>query len=57
MAEVKSTLVEFTADIFPYCKGDVVALDTDEQKRVDDLIEKRDISKAYKAYKAPTEEK
>jgi hypothetical protein len=53
MADVKTTLVEFTADIFPYCKGDVVALDEAEIKRVDQVIERRDIDKAYKSYKAP----
>ena len=32
--KVKSELVKFVTDVFPYCKGDVVRLTEDEVKRV-----------------------
>ncbi len=32
--KVKGQLVKFVADVFPYCKGDIVRLTEDEVKRV-----------------------
>lgn len=45
-------LVEFKTDIYPYCKGDVVKLDKDEKKRVDEAAEARDIAEPYVEVKA-----
>ena len=50
-------LVEFTADVFPYCKGDVVGLEQDEVARVAKAVENRNIDAPYKKYEAPKEEK
>jgi len=43
------TLVTFKNDVFPYCKGDTVDLDKDELKRVDKLVDDRNIEGAYSA--------
>lgn len=51
MAEGKTTLVKFIADVFPYCKNDVVALTDDELKRVDTVAKARDLGKAYETVK------
>lgn len=52
MSEVaQGTLVQFVADVTPYCKGDVVRLSDDEKERVDLMAEKRELDKAYKPYK------
>lgn len=40
------SLVEFTSDVYPYCKGDIVKLEGKEQKLVDELAEARGV-KAY----------
>lgn len=40
-------LVKFKADIYPYCKGDVVKLDKGEKARVDEAAEARDIATPY----------
>jgi hypothetical protein len=45
-----SKLVEFTQDIAPYCKGDVVKLEDDEIKRVEKRAKSLNIESAYKAY-------
>ena len=54
MAKAPETLVQFTADVSPYCKGDVVKLDAKEKKRVDAVAEKREIDTPYKKYEAPS---
>lgn len=43
-------VVEFVADVYPYCKGDVMDLSADELKKVDATAKRRDIT-AYKAVK------
>lgn len=48
--KVKSELVEFVTDIFPYCKGDVVKLTEDEVKRVLAEAKARKVT-AFKAVK------
>lgn len=45
-------LVKFIADVSPYCAGDVVDLDKDEQKRVDALVEERSLAQAYESVKS-----
>lgn len=45
-------LVQFTADVSPYCAGDVVDLDKDELKRVDEAAKARDLDKPYETVKA-----
>ena len=45
-------LVKFKADIYPYCKGDVVKLTQDEKARVDEAAEARDIATPYVEVKA-----
>ena len=45
-------LVKFKADIYPYCKGDVVKLTQDEKARVDEAAEARDIAVPYVEVKA-----
>lgn len=45
-------LVKFKADIYPYCKGDVVKLDGGEKARVDEAAEARDITTPYVEVKA-----
>lgn len=52
----KPTLVTFNADIFPYCRGDVVALTNDELKRVDKVAADRNVEEPYtKGANEPTE--
>lgn len=38
------------ADVFPYCKGDVVRLEDDVRAEVDKVAKSRDIKKAYEVY-------
>lgn len=39
-------LVTFQADVFPYCRGDVVNLSADEKKRVDAVVKGRNLDGA-----------
>lgn len=41
------TLVTFKADIFPYCKGDVVNLDKKQLDAVGKVAKQRDIETPY----------
>lgn len=41
------TLVTFNADIYPYCKGDVVNLTAKELSAVDKVAKGRSIEKPY----------
>lgn len=41
-------VVEFVADVYPYCKGDVVDLSESDLKAVDVAAKKRDVT-AYKS--------
>lgn len=49
------TLVEFTADVNLHCKGDVLLLNSDEKKAVDEYVDAHDIKDAYKVVETPTE--
>ena len=50
MAESEGKLVVFKADVFPYCKNDVVRLSKEEQQRVDEAAAAREIGTPYAAY-------
>ena len=41
-------IVEFTKDCYPYCKGDRIELNEDEQKDIDALAKEREVSRPYK---------
>ena len=47
MAEIKATIVEFHKDVYPYVKGDVVALTTEELEAIDARAKRYEIEKAY----------
>lgn len=49
-------VVKFEADVFPYCKGDVVDLNADQQKHVDAVAKERGV-KAYVAADKPAKTK
>ncbi len=48
-------LVTFQADVFPYCKGDVVELSGDEKKRVDEDAKGRNLECPYKSGNHPVD--
>ena len=52
MAEVKATLVTFNKDVYPYVKGDVVALTAEELEAVDNRAKKFDITDVYEKGKS-----
>lgn len=52
MAEVKATLVTFKKDVYPYVKGDVVALTDEELEAVDNRAKKFDIKDVYEKGKS-----
>ena len=52
MAEVKATLVIFNKDVYPYVKGDVVALTAEELEAVDNRAKKFDIKDVYEKGKS-----
>jgi len=45
----KTTLVTFTADVYPHVRGEVINIDNDELKRVDEVAKSREIESAYEA--------
>jgi hypothetical protein len=51
------TVVQFTKDCYPYCKGDTIVLSEAEVKDVDALAKRRGMSKPYKVIstEAPVE--
>ena len=52
MAEVKATLVTFNKDVYPYVKGDTVALTAEELEAVDNRAKKFDIKDVYEKGKS-----
>lgn len=42
-----SKTVTFTADVYPYCVGDVVVLSDDELKQVDQVAKARNLKSVY----------
>lgn len=37
------TLVKFKSDIYPYCTGDIVKIEGEEKKKIDETIESRGV--------------
>src|SRR3954447_20613067 len=47
--QMANKLVTFNADFYPYVYGDVVEVDTDELKRIDEVAKARGIDNPYSA--------